>query len=40
MFLRLLHGESLVPVARSYQGDAAAVLRLDLYVRVVDDDGG
>ena len=40
MFLRLLYGESLVPVARSYQGDAAAVLRLDLYVHVVDDDGG
>ena len=29
-----------MPVARSYQGDAAAVLRLDLYVRMVDDDGG
>ena len=40
MFSQLLYGESLVPVARSYQGDAAAVLRLDLYVRVVDDDGG
>ena len=40
MFSRLLYGESLVPVARNYQGDAAAVLWLDLYVRVVDDDGG
>ena len=40
MFLRLLYEESLVPVAWSYQGDAAAVLWLDLYVRIVDDDGG
>ena len=35
-----LHGESLVPVARSYQGDAVVVLQLDLFVRIVDDDGG
>ena len=40
MFSRLLYGESLVPVARSYKKDAAAVLRLDLYVHFVDDDGG
>ena len=40
MFSWFLYGELLVPVAQSYQGDAAAVLRLGLYVCVVDDDRG
>ena len=48
MFERLLYGESLAPLVWRYRGDAedagvagdVTALPPDLYVRVVDDDGG